>query len=114
MTLPKMKNNAQTTLNGSHSSGSSSLTVVSGAALPAITGSEYFYATVWDQASYAMPSDDANMEVVKVTAVSTNILTLAANTTHSHASGDTVAILLTEEFFEDLEASLAVIDGGSP
>ena len=64
----KFSNNAKTTLSSGITSSATSITVADGSVFPSISGSEYFYVTLEDAS--------ANIEIVKVTAVSGNTLTV--------------------------------------
>jgi len=64
------KNNAATTLNGAITNSATSITVTSGAVFPAISGSQWFYATITQAGA------ETSWEIVKVTAVSGNTLTV--------------------------------------
>ncbi len=101
--LPKYKNNSFATLNGSHSAGSDTLSVDSTTLLPTITAGQFFYVTVWNRATHINPGEDPLMEVCKVTGVTGSTLTLEAVTANPHGSGSMVAVLLTDDFFKDLE-----------
>ena len=59
------KNNASTTLSGSLSNVQTAIIVASGSSFPAITGSDYFYATMFEVSG----TTEINIEIVKVTAV---------------------------------------------
>ena len=61
-------NNAKTTLASNVSASSTSISVVDGSVFPVISGSDYAYVTFEDI--------DGNVEIVKVTALSSNTLTV--------------------------------------
>jgi hypothetical protein len=79
-------NNATTTLSGSILSGDTSISVTAstGALFPAPTGTDYFYATLIDASN--------NIEIVKVTARTTDTMTVVraqeGTTARAYASGD--------------------------
>ena len=93
----KFTNNAKTTLSGSLSNSATSTTVADGSVFPTLTGAEYFYATLFD---------GTNNEVVKVTARSSNDLTIvrAQDNTSARAfsSGDSVELRVTAALLSDL------------
>lgn len=110
------KNNAKSTLNGSITNVATSIVVASGAAFPA-TGN--FICTIWDKTTYPDPSDDPNMEIVKVTARSTNTLTVtrAQESTSgvAHASGLNIELLFTKGQLDEWETEInAALDGIVP
>lgn len=71
MTL-KFKNNASTTLSGSINNTQTSVTVISGSNFPVVSGSDAFYATMYELSG----SVEINIEIVKVTATSGNVWTI--------------------------------------
>lgn len=76
-----IKNNATTTLSADISSTAVSVAVTDGTVFPALGGSDYFYATI--------QSTGNAYEIVKVTALATNTLTVV------RAQEDTIAIPFT-------------------
>lgn len=61
------KNNASTTLSGSINNTQTTITVASSSGFPTITGSDYFYATMYEVSG--SPATEINIEIVKVTGV---------------------------------------------
>lgn len=104
--LPKYSNNASTTVSGIHSAGVTSITVVDASSFPAIGAGEFFFLTIWNKTLYSDPSEDVGMEIVKVTAVNTDVLTIESPTVNEHADGETIALLLTDDFFGILQTDL--------
>lgn len=101
----KYANNAKTTLNGAHNSSTTTITVVDGSVFPTLGAGDYFYMTLEDTS--------LNNEIVKVTARSTNTLTVvrAQNgttaksfSTADKAEGRLVAAVLDDLF--DLTANI--------
>ena len=84
------KNNAKTTLASGINSSATSITVSDGSVFPSLTGSDIFFVTF---------EDGTNNEIVKVTAVSSNTLTVVraqeSTTASSFASGDAAELRLT-------------------
>ena len=84
------KNNAKTTLASGINSSATSITVSDGSVFPSLTGSDIFFVTF---------DDGTNNEIVKVTAVSSNTLTVVraqeSTTARSFASGDAAELRLT-------------------
>lgn len=78
----KLKNNASTLIVGSFGTGATTITVSDASVFPTITGSEYFYCTIETQASN---------EIVKVTAIAGNDLTIV------RAQDDTIAISMNTD-----------------
>lgn len=102
MTFLKLKNNAETTLAGEVSDSSTNILVTSAGVFP----SEFPYIlTIWRKTASLNPSADANMELVLVNGRINNTLSVTrgyGNTTAvAHASGEAIALLLTEQIFLD-------------
>jgi hypothetical protein len=82
----KFANNAYSTLAASITSSATSVTLTTGegARFPTLTGADYFYATLIDSLN--------NLEIVKVTARSTDVLTIVrgseSSTARAYAAGD--------------------------
>ena len=95
----KFANNAHSTLASSINTSATSITVASGqgARFPSLTGSEYFYATLIDTSN--------NLEIVKVTARSTDVLTVTraqeSTTARAFASGDRIELRVTAQGIAD-------------
>ena len=96
----KFSNNGHSTLASSLSSSATSITVASGhgARFPSLTGSEYFYATLIDSSN--------NLEIVKVTARSSDVLTVTraqeSTTARAYAIGDRVELRVTAQGLVDI------------
>ena len=93
----KYTNNAATTLSSGINNSVTSVSVASSSTFPAITGSNYFYATF---------DDATNLEIVKVTAVSGTTWTIvrAQDDTSARAfsSGDTVELRINSAMLTDV------------
>jgi hypothetical protein len=91
-----LKNFAKTTLSASMTAGATTATVADASKLPATTP---YLITVWDRGSYPDPADDPNVEIMLVTGVASNNLTVTrgqeGTTASSHGSGLAVSNLLT-------------------
>lgn len=89
----KFSNNAYGTLNAGISSSDTSLTLSSGqgARFPTLASGDYFYATLIDTSN--------NLEIIKVTARSTDVLTIVrgqeSTTARTYAIGDRVELRVT-------------------
>jgi len=89
----KVANNAYSTLAASITSSATSITLTSGegARFPALTSPDYFYATLLDSAN--------NLEIVKCTARSTDVLTVTraqeSTTGRAYTSGDRIELRIT-------------------
>ena len=83
------KNNARTTLAGNITNSATSIAVAAGSVFPTLSGGNIFYCTF---------DDGTNTEIVKVTAVSTNTLTIVRaqdNTTaRAFSAGDLAELRL--------------------
>jgi len=94
----KFSNNAKTTLSSAVTSSATSITVADGSVFPSISGSEYFYVTLEDASQ--------NIEIIKVTAVSSNTLTVTrgqeSTTARAFASGDKAENRLTAGGLNDV------------
>ena len=94
----KFSNNAKTTLSSSISSSATSIAVADASVFPSISGSEYFYVTFEDLSG--------NVEIVKVTGVSSNTLTVTrgqeSTTARSFSSGDKAENRLTAGGLNDV------------
>lgn len=99
-----VKNNAYSTLASSISDVSTSVSLASGTGdrFPAISGSDYFYATLIDTSN--------NLEVIKVTARATDTLTVVraqdGTTARSYSSGSRVELRVTAKLLEDIRDSV--------
>ena len=95
----KFANNAHSTLASSITTSATSITVASGqgARFPSLSSGEYFYATLIDTSN--------NLEIVKVTARSTDVLTATraqeSTTARAFASGDRIELRVTAQGLVD-------------
>lgn len=95
----KLSNNANATLAASITSSATSITVTSGqgARFPTLSVGDYFYATLVDTSN--------NLEIVKCTARSTDVLTVTraqeSTTARAYSAGDRIEIRLTAQTFVD-------------
>jgi hypothetical protein len=95
----KVANNANATLAASINSAATSITVTSGqgARFPTLSAGDYFYATLIDVSN--------NLEIVKVTARSTDVLTVTraqeSTTARAYSTGDRIELRLTAQTFVD-------------
>ena len=89
----KFANNAHSTLASGINTSATSITVASGhgARFPSLAGSEFFFATLIDSSN--------NLEIVKATARSTDVLTVTraqeSTTARSFSSGDRIELRIT-------------------
>ena len=94
----KFSNNAKTTLSSGITSSATSIVVADASVFPSISGSEYFYVTFEDLSG--------NVEIVKVTGVSSNTLTVTrgqeSTTARSYSSGDKAENRLTAGGLNDV------------
>ena len=95
----KLSNNANATLAASINSSATSITVTTGqgARFPTLSAGDYFYATLIDTSN--------NLEIVKCTARSTDVLTVVraqeSTTARAYNTGDRIEIRLTAQTFLD-------------
>jgi hypothetical protein len=95
----KLTNNAFATLAAGINSSATSITLTSGqgARFPTLTASDYFYATLVDTSN--------NLEIVKCTARSTDVLTVVraqeSTTARAYNTGDRIEIRITAATFLD-------------
>ena len=105
----KFSNNGKTTLSSGITTSATSLAVVDGSVFPAITGSESFFLTLEDTSG--------NVEIVKVTALSGNSLTVTraqeSTTARAFSAGDKAENRLTAAGLNSfVSGSGDTIDGG--
>ena len=107
----KFSNNGHSTLASSITSSATSVTVASGhgARFPSLTGSEYFYATLIDSSN--------NLEIVKVTARSSDVLTATraqeSTTARAYAIGDRIELRVTAQSLVDATSLDTVVADNS-
>jgi hypothetical protein len=113
----KLTNNAFGTLASGINSSATSITLSSGqgARFPSLSAGDYFYATLIDTSN--------NLEIVKCTARSTDVLTVVraqeSTTARSYSTGDRIEIRLTAQTFldasgvEDGEVTAAKLAAGA-
>ena len=95
----KFANNAYATLAAGVASSDTSITLTSGqgARFPSLSGSDYFYATLIDTSN--------NLEIVKVTARATDVLTVSrgqeSTTARTFVAGDRIELRVTAAGLED-------------
>jgi len=104
-------NNASATLASSITNIATSLTVATGkgALFPSISGGDYFYVTLTDASG--------NIEIVKVTAVSTDTFTVTraqdGTTARAWSTGDTVELRVARVMLNDLKTERLALAGGT-
>ena len=106
----KYSNNAKTTLSSGINDSVTSATVASGAVFPALSGGDYFYATI-------ETTNFATKEIVKVTARSGDTLTIVRaqdnTSTAAFSSGDFVELRVTAAVLEDATEPTTGITAGT-
>jgi len=105
------ENNAKTIINQIGGINASDLTVVvADASQFPNTGD--FLVTIWNNTAYPNPSDDTNTEIIKVTGVSGNTLTIERGQEDTvgvaHANGQATQMLITAGHFEEIENAISV------
>jgi hypothetical protein len=107
----KVANNAFATLASSITSSGTSITLTTGqgARFPSLGAGDYFYATLVDTSN--------NLEIVKCTARSTDVLTVVraqeSTTARAYSAGDRIEIRLTAATFTDATQSLPTQTGNA-
>jgi hypothetical protein len=100
----KLSNNAFGTLAAGINSSATSITLTTGqgARFPSLSGGDYFYATLIDTSN--------NLEIVKCTARSTDVLTIVraqeSTTARAYNTGDRIEIRITAQTFLDAVAEI--------
>lgn len=106
----RKKNNAKTSINqvGGLDAIATSLIVADASQLP---DSGDFLITIWDKATYPDPTDDSNREIIKVTNVSGNTLTIERGqedtSPSAHSNGHAVEMLITAGTFQEIETAIS-------
>tara|TARA_R110000868_G_scaffold14_7_gene228 strand:- start:13185 stop:14612 length:1428 start_codon:yes stop_codon:yes gene_type:complete len=107
----KLTNNAFATLAAGINSSATSITLTSGqgARFPTLAGGDYFYATLVDTSN--------NLEIVKCTARSTDVLTVVraqeTTTARAYSTGDRIEIRITAQTFIDAITEIPSQTGNS-
>jgi hypothetical protein len=101
----KKKNNARSTLSSNLTAVATTCLVTSLVTFP---DTPDFLATIWNKSLYSNPGDDPNMEIVKVTGITsgnTFTITRAQESTPArvHASGSAIELLLTKGQIEEIQ-----------
>lgn len=114
--LDPRKNFAKVTVSTGYNASATSiaLTAGHGARLPVIDDGEAFNLVWWNATDYSDPTDDPNVEIVRVSAIATDTLSIAraqegtSAQTHN-ISGRTYKMILaiTKKMIDDIEADLA-------
>lgn len=116
MSLDATKNFAKVTVSTGYGSGDISIVLATGAGakLPQPSTDGAFNLVWWDSASYGDPSDDPNVEIVRVTARTTDTLTVirgqeATPASNKNTSAHTYLMILgaTAKMFTDIQSALA-------
>ncbi len=111
MAFLKKSNCARTTINqiGGIDSSVTSLTVSNASTFPP-TGD--FLVTIWDKVTFPDPCDDANVEIIKVTGVSSNTFTIERGQEDtigvSHSNGQAVEMLITAGILTNIEDEITL------
>ena len=96
------KNNAKTTLGSSLTNSATSATVTDGSVFPSLAAGEFFFCTF---------DDGTNNEIVKVTARSSNTLTIVraqeSTTARAFSAGDAAELRLTAGVLETIQENIA-------
>lgn len=114
MSLDKVKNFARVTVSTGYSSSDISIVLTTGDGLKLPTTSDGNYNLVWwNSSDYADPSNDPNVEVIRVTNLTSDTLTItraqeSTLATNKNTSGKTysMALTVTEKMITDINAKL--------
>jgi hypothetical protein len=106
----QVKNHAQSTLASSITNSGTSISLPSGEGARFPQPGNGFYAWIWDQETYPDPYDDADREVVLVTARSTDTLTVtrAQKSTSgvAHNSGEAIRLMTDADLIDEIKAAI--------
>lgn len=114
-TIDPVKNFARSVVSGYYSSSDTTivLQVGGGSKFPLPSTDGYFNATWWNYTDYVMPADDPNVEIVRVTARSSNTLTITRAQEGTVASSKNIAgktymlaLNTTAKMITDIEANI--------
>ncbi len=115
MVFLKKKNCARTTINQSSGITASALSVIVADASELPSSVDYV-ATMWDNVTYPDPCDDPDAEIVKVTGISGNTLTIErgqeSTVAKAHANGQAVQNLITAGQFKEIEDAINILSPG--
>lgn len=96
MAFLKKKNNARSTLTEAISASDIVLIVTDASVFP---DTPEFVLTIWNKSRFPDPSDDSTTEIIKVTNINGNILTIERGqedtSPRSHSSGHSIELLIT-------------------
>lgn len=110
----QVANNAQSTLASGINNSATSISVQTGHGARFPAPGNGFYATIWNSSAYPNPFSDPNMEVVLVTARSTDTLTVTraqrGTSGVSHSSGDDIRELIDSTFISDLNTAVNTLE----
>ena len=103
------KNNAKTTINQTGGLNTTDLTVTVND-ISKLSDTPDFLCTLWDKENYPDPSDDSNMEIIKITDINGSTLTIERgqedSTAKTHASGSAIEMLITAGIFTEIEDAI--------
>ena len=109
-TFYNKKNNSKTVLEFPLSVGTNQLTVQNASTFPT---SGNFIITIWGKTKYPDPSDDPNMEILKVTSVSGNVFTVDRGQENTndvrHGEYSALELLLTAAQIVELEDAINLV-----
>ncbi len=110
----QIKNNAKSTLNGAIGTGDTTIAVQSGQGSRFPQPGNGFWATIWNQGFYQDPGDDPGMEIVLVTARSTDALTVTrgqlGTSATNHADMHTIRHLFVDQQLTDIHNAVNAFD----
>lgn len=109
MSFVYKKNNASTTIRMSNGVNTSITSIVVTDASKLYNQGNFFI-TVWNGTDYSSPSSDPNMEIMLVTNVSSNTLTVIrgqdGTSAKTHSNGDKVEMLLNKGILDEYETAI--------
>ena len=108
------KNNAQSTLGEDLDTTETGIDVASGHGSRFPAPGNGFYATIWNSGTYADPFSDPNMEIVLVSARTTDTLTVTrgqlGTSGVAHTTGDDIRLLVDASFISDLNTAVNALE----
>lgn len=106
MEWDKIENFALSTLNGAVASGDGTLAVQAGDAAAKFPATTAFNCVIWKKSAYAEPQDDPNMEIVRVTNISTDTFSITrgqeGTSPANHEDLDRIELNITKKPIQDL------------
>ncbi|CCD89842.1 protein of unknown function [Bradyrhizobium sp. ORS 285] len=119
MALDPVTNFGKVTVSTGYSAADTSVALFSGhgARLPSTGGGQGYNLVWWNSTDYPDPSDDPNVEIVRVTALAADVLTItraqegtSASTKNTAGKTYLMALAMTKKMIDDISAAIAAVD----